>query len=76
MLLPILLPESRARAVIVAGAVIGTLFVFGFGLRAGEADGRLVYQHGAAQSHVSSGDALPVADVKPRSPSADSDSDH
>jgi NADH-quinone oxidoreductase subunit G len=40
-------PEAIARF-----RAAGTLIVFGFGFRAGEAGGKLVYQHGAAQVYT------------------------
>ena len=51
MALPLVLPDGRARQAASLGALLGTLIVFGFGFRAGEAGGKLVYQHGAAQAY-------------------------
>jgi hypothetical protein len=55
MALPLVLPESRFRTAAAVGAVLGTLLVFGLGFRTGEAGGRLVYEHGAAQVYVGGG---------------------
>ena len=52
MLLPLVLPEGRLRTATAVGACLGTLLVFGLGYRTGEAGGRLVYEHGAAQAYV------------------------
>jgi uncharacterized membrane protein len=52
MALPLALPDGRARQAASLGALLGTLIVFGFGFRAGEAGGKLVYQHGAAQVYT------------------------
>ena len=59
MVLPLVLPEGRLRAAAAVGAVLGTLLVFGLGFRAGEAGGRLVYEHGAAQAYIGSGGDTP-----------------
>ncbi len=75
MLLPMVLPEGRARTAAALGACLGTLLVFGLGFKAGEAGGRLVYEHGAAQAYVVPGGALPGDRLDPRNESADSDSD-
>jgi hypothetical protein len=52
------------------------LLVFGLGFKAGEAGGRLVYEHGAAQAYVASEGALPGDLLGLTQKSADSDSDH
>jgi uncharacterized membrane protein len=75
MSLPLVLREGRARTATVIGACLGTLLVFGFGFRAGETGGRLVYEHGAAQAYLVPGGALPGDSVEPTRESADSDSD-
>jgi len=55
MTVPLVLGEGRARRAVALGAFLGTLIVFGLGYRAGEAGGRLVYAHGAAQVYVANG---------------------
>jgi hypothetical protein len=50
--LPLALPDGRARQAASLGALLGTLIVLGLGYRAGEAGGKLVYQHGAAQAYA------------------------
>jgi uncharacterized membrane protein len=60
MILPLVLPEGRLRNTGTVGALLGTLVVFGLGFRTGEAGGRLVYEHGAAQAYVTAGGALPA----------------
>ena len=75
MALPLVLREGRARTATVMGACLGTLLVFGFGFRAGETGGRLVYEHGAAQAYLVPGGAFPGDSVDPTGESADSDSD-
>lgn len=52
MALPLALPAGRARKAASLAALLGTLIVFGFGYRAGEAGGKLVYQRGAAQAYA------------------------
>jgi uncharacterized membrane protein len=76
MLLPMVLPEGRVRTAAALGACLGTLLVFGLGFKAGEAGGRLVYEHGAAQAYVASEGALPADRLGLKNESADSDSDH
>jgi uncharacterized membrane protein len=64
MAVPLVLREGRARQAVSVGAFLGTLIVFGLGYQAGEAGGRLVYQHGAAQVYVAHGgdaDAIPAS---------------
>jgi hypothetical protein len=55
MAVPLVLPEGRARRAASLGAFLGTLIVFGLGYNAGEAGGKLVYEHGAAQVYVTNG---------------------
>ena len=59
MVLPLVLPEGRFLSAAVVGAVLGSLLVFGLGFRTGEAGGRLVYEHGAAQAYVEGGGDMP-----------------
>ena len=60
---PLVLPEGRARHAVSIGAFLGTLIVFGLGYEAGEAGGRLVYQHGAAQAYLTNGEVtVPASD--------------
>ncbi len=56
------------------GACLGTLLVFGLGYRTGEAGGRLVYEHGAAQAYAGPAGVSPV-DLIRSGESADDDSD-
>jgi len=49
MLVAVVLPDERAARVVAALAVAGTVVVLVLGYRAGEAGGRLVYEHGAAR---------------------------
>ena len=53
MLLAGALGSRKAGLPLAAAATLGTLVVTGLGYRTGEAGGRLVYQHGAAQAYVS-----------------------
>jgi uncharacterized membrane protein len=69
MALPLALPDSRARRAALLAGFLGSLVVFGFGYRAGEAGGALVYQHGAAQAY-----SVGTTDAPP-SDEADSDTD-
>jgi len=55
MAVPLMLPEGRARQAASIVAFVGTLVVFALGYRVGDAGGRLVYQHGAAQAYVEDG---------------------
>jgi uncharacterized membrane protein len=55
MTVPLVLAEGRARQAVALGAFAGTLIVFGLGYNAGEAGGKLVYAHGAAQVYVANG---------------------
>jgi len=56
MAVPWMLPEGRARQASSIVALLGTLIVFALGYKVGDAGGRLVYQHGAAQAYVADGD--------------------
>jgi len=63
MAVPLVLPEGRARQAVLIGAFLGTLVVFGLGYQTGEAGGRLVYQHGAAQAYLTNGEVtVPASD--------------
>jgi hypothetical protein len=75
MLLPLMLPEGRLRTAAAVGACLGTLLVFGLGVKTGEAGGRLVYEHGAAQAHVVPGGTLPGDRIGLSGENADEDSD-
>lgn len=75
MLLPMVLSEGRVRSAAALSACLGTLLVFGLGFRAGEAGGRLVYEHGAAQAYVARGGALPGDAIDLADESTDSDDD-
>jgi uncharacterized membrane protein len=55
MLLALALSRGRAGLAVAAAATMGTLVVFGFGYRTGEAGGDLVYRHGAAQAYANGG---------------------
>lgn len=57
MLLAGALGSRRAGLPLAAAATLGTLVVTGLGYRTGEAGGRLVYQHGAAQAYVPTAEA-------------------
>jgi uncharacterized membrane protein len=74
MVLPFVLSEGRLRTAAMVGAFLGTLLVFGLGYRAGEAGGRLVYEHGAAQPYVEAAAGSP-GDLIRSDTSADEDSD-
>jgi hypothetical protein len=52
MILAAGLANRRSGVPIAAAATLGTLLVLGLGYRTGEAGGRLVYQHGAAQAYA------------------------
>jgi hypothetical protein len=52
MLLAAALGSRRAAFPLASAATLGTIVVLGLGYRTGEAGGRLVYQHGAAQAHA------------------------
>ena len=52
MLLAAALGSRRSGLPTAAAATLGTLLVLGFGYRTGQAGGRLVYQHGAAQAYT------------------------
>ena len=52
MLLAAALGSRRAAFPLASAATLGTIVVLGLGYRTGEAGGRLVYQHGAAQAHL------------------------
>ena len=56
-----------------AAATLGTLGVLGLGYRAGEAGGRLVYQHGAAQAYGGTG--APAEGVRPAAREEEDDDD-
>jgi len=76
MALPLVLPRGRRRTAAIIGACLGTLLVFGLGYRTGEAGGRLVYEHGAAQAYTRpGGNAWPADRTQPSDETADGDSD-
>ncbi len=52
MVLPLFLAEGSLRNGAVVTACIASALVLAFAFRAGEAGGRLVYEHGAAQVYV------------------------
>ena len=72
MLLAAALGSRRAAFPLASAATLGTIVVLGLGYRAGEAGGRLVYQHGAAQAHTTK--AIAGAEALVASP-ADEDED-
>lgn len=47
-----MVPRERAGQLVAAVTVAGTVAVLGLGIRAGDAGGRLVYQHGAASVYA------------------------
>lgn len=75
MLLPLVLPAGRLRTAAAVGACVGTLVVFGLGYRTGEAGGRLVYEHGAAQAYVPAGEVSPLHQIGDSEEEAEGDSD-
>ena len=75
MIVPLVLPEGRARQAVSLGAFLGTLIVLGFGYKTGEAGGRLVYEHGAAQVYVTNGGVIDGVSAGDESLDGDSDSD-
>jgi len=75
MVLPLGLPEGRLRGASAVVAVVGSLLVFGLGFRTGEAGGRLVYEHGAAQAYVEDGGDMPAYQSGHRQGQGDSDDD-
>ncbi len=74
MAVPLVLPEGRARRAASLGAFLGTLIVFGLGCNAGEAGGKLVYEHGAAQVYVTNGGVADGLAAGDKAPGEDSDS--
>jgi len=74
MAVPLVLPEGRARQAASLGAFLGTLIVFGLGYNVGEAGGKLVYEHGAAQVYVSEGGVAGGLVAGDEAPGEDSDS--
>ena len=75
MLLAGLLGSRRAGLPTATAATFGTLLVLGLGYRTGEAGGRLVYQHGAAQAHTTTSLAAAEAGSAPSSEAANEDED-
>ena len=74
MTVPLVLAEGRARRAVALGAFAGTLIVFGLGYNAGEAGGKLVYAHGAAQVYVANGGVSQGMVAGDESQGGDSDS--
>lgn len=64
--------SRRFALPLAAAATTGTLLVLGLGYQTGQAGGRLVYQHGAAQAYAS---AVDPAQGSARSGRADHDDD-
>jgi uncharacterized membrane protein len=73
MVLPMALREGRARQAASLAAFLGTLIAFGFGYNAGQAGGKLVYEHGAAQAYA--GERGASADPTGQGSLANEDSD-
>jgi hypothetical protein len=61
MILAAALGSRRAALPTAAAATLGTLLVLGLGYRTGQAGGRLVYQHGAAQAYAGTAGAAGAA---------------
>jgi uncharacterized membrane protein len=59
MVLPLFLSAGRLRTAAVTTASVGSILVLALGYRTGEAGGRLVYEHGAAQAYVGASGASP-----------------
>ena len=59
MAVPLVLPEGDLSNALLIFACVGSAIVLGFGYRAGEAGGRLVYEHGAADAYTKSANASP-----------------
>jgi hypothetical protein len=74
MLLAGALGSRRGGLPTATAATFGTLVVLGLGYRTGEAGGRLVYQHGAAQAHTTTTTALAGAEAW-SAPSAEDEDD-
>jgi len=71
MLLAAALGARRSGLPTAAAATLGTFLVLGLGYRTGQAGGRLVYQHGAAQAYTGA-NAPNAAEARPV-PSGDHD---
>ncbi len=59
MAIPLALREGELSNALIIFSCLGSVVVLGLGYRAGEAGGRLVYQHGAASVHVDQARQLP-----------------
>ena len=73
MLLAAALGPRRAGLSTATAATLGTIVVLGLGYRTGEAGGRLVYQHGAAQARTTT--ALAGAEAGPALSTPEEDDD-
>lgn len=62
MLVAALLPDERVARVVATASVAGTVLVLALAYRAGDAGGRLVYQHGAASAFATPSRAGAEAD--------------
>jgi uncharacterized membrane protein len=59
MALPLALAEGELANAVVIFACLGSVVVLALGIRAGEAGGRLVYEHGAANAYLTPAGTLP-----------------
>jgi len=73
MLLAGLLGSRRTAFPLASAGTLGTIVVLGLGYRTGEAGGRLVYQHGAAQAHTTT--SIAGAEARPAPPAEADDED-
>jgi uncharacterized membrane protein len=64
MVLPLFLSAGPLRTAALTTVCIGSILVLALGYRTGEAGGRLVYEHGAAQAYVGAGGASPSERVR------------
>jgi hypothetical protein len=75
MLLAAALGAGRTGLATATAATLGTLIVFGLGYRTGEAGGRLVYTHGAAQAYTASATGNPDGAPAAAAPDGEDDDD-
>jgi uncharacterized membrane protein len=64
MVLPLFLLAGWLRTAALTMVSVGSIFVLALGYRTGEAGGRLVYEHGAAQAYVEAGRASSAERVR------------
>jgi uncharacterized membrane protein len=76
MVVPLFLSVGRLRTAALTAICMGSFLVLVLGYRTGEAGGRLVYEHGAAEAYVGVDRVSPSKRVRVREQYEDEDDEH